>query len=130
MEEKHKQFLQALEKQYGTIADACRTVGITRTTYYRWLENAEFKEAVSDLQEELKDNAESKMHQLINGVTMSREVKGEEIIYSKAPDAYMIQFFLKTKAKERGYVEKVESENVNKNDNTIKIVIDYGESES
>ena len=33
----------------GTITDLCSEVGINRTTYYKWIEKAEFNEYVSSL---------------------------------------------------------------------------------
>jgi hypothetical protein len=129
MEDKHTQFLEALKRKNGNITAACEAVRVSRMAYYRWLENTEFAEAVNDLYESLLDNAESKLHELINGVTVERETGEDVKIYTKPPDFNAIKYYLSTKGKKRGYVEKVESENVNKNDNTIKIVIDYGESE-
>ncbi len=125
MNEKQQKFLQVLEKQYGNIKAACKAAGIHRSTYYDWLENEEFAEAAHDVLEGLIDDTESKMHELINGVIVEKEDReGGTNIYQKPPDGYLIQFFLKTKGKHRGYVEKVETEN--KTENLTKIVIDYG----
>jgi hypothetical protein len=130
MEDKHTHFLDALRRKHGNITAACEAVRVSRMAYYRWLENTEFAEAIEDLYESLLDNAESKLHELINGVTVERETGDNVFIYTKPPDFNAIKYYLSTKGKKRGYVEKIESENTNKNDNTIKIVIDYGESES
>ena len=74
------------------ISATCKKIGIGRRTYYKWLEtNAEFKDAVSDEQESLTDLAETKLHQKI--------MEGSE---------QAIFFYLKTKGKDRGYVERVE----------------------
>lgn len=129
MEEKHINFIDALKRAHGNIAAACRAVDVHRTTYYVWRENAEFALAVDDVFESFLDNAESKLQELINGTLVEREIFDDVHIYTKPPDFNAIKYYLSTKGKKRGYVEKVESENVNKNDNTIKIVIDYGESE-
>lgn len=129
MEEKHEKYLDTLKRKHGNITAACEASDIGRATYYRWLEDPEFAQAVEDVYESFLDNAESKLQELIQGITVQRETFDDVHIYTKPPDFNAIKYYLSTKGKKRGYVEKVESENVNKNDNTIKIVIDYGESE-
>jgi phage terminase small subunit len=125
MNEKQERFLAALKKQFGNVKAACNAAAIARSTYYEWLKNEEFATAANDVLEGLIDDTESKMHELINGVIVEKEDReGGTNIYQKPPDGYMIQFFLKTKGKHRGYVEKVETEN--KTENLTKIVVDYG----
>ena len=75
------------------ISATCKKIGIGRRTYYKWLEtNPDFKAKVSDEQESLLDLAETKLQQKI--------MEGSE---------QSIFFFLKTKGKDRGYVERVEN---------------------
>ena len=84
--------LVALEASLGIVSTACREVGIARQTHYRWLdEDKEYKEAVEDISEMAIDVAESSLHKLI-----------------KAGDTTAIIFYLKTKGKKRGFVEKSE----------------------
>ena len=128
MNEKQKQFIAVFEKHYGTVRSACASAKIARSTYYEWLKNEEFKQSIEEITEGLLDEAESKLHELINGVMVEGRSNGETRVYSKPPDFNSIKFFLSTKGKARGYTEKIETENVNKNDNTLKIVIDYGET--
>lgn len=87
-----KAILNALEESCGVVSTACKSIGMPRSTFYNWL-NADpaFKAAVEDVQEYALDVAESELHKLIK--------KGETVA---------IIFYLKTKGKKRGYIEKQE----------------------
>lgn len=101
--------LEALEAYYGIVTDACRKAGVGRTTFYDWLKNdPEFKAAVEDIQETAIDFVEGKLFEKINGVTVRKGTsdQGEDITYDLPPSDVAITFYLKTKAKKRGYVEK------------------------
>ena len=91
--EQHKKaILEALEKSLGVVTTACKKVGVGRTTFYGWLkEDKEFAEKVNDIQNIALDFVESKLFENI------REGKTSEMI-----------FYLKTKGKKRGYVERQE----------------------
>lgn len=111
MDSKKKEVVDALSDCYGIVTDACRKVGIPRSTYYSWLHSdPEFKAAVDDTQEEAIDFVEGKLFQKINGIYMGKKEDGEELIYEVAPSDTAIIFYLKTKGKKRGYVERVEQE--------------------
>lgn len=89
---KKKALLEALEKSMGVVTPACKSVDIARSTYYEWYKNdEEFKAKVNDLQEVALDFAESKLYQLIS-----------------EGDRTCVIFHLKTKGKNRGYVERNE----------------------
>ena len=91
---KKRKFIELFFTKTGNISELCKAVGIARCTYYDWIEKDEdFKNRILAEQEGLIDFAESKLLQLIN---------------EKNPTA--IIFFLKTKGKHRGYVEKQEFE--------------------
>lgn len=94
-----KALIDALEKSLGVVTTACKSVGIDRSTFYDYLKNdAEFAAAVSDIENIAIDFAESQLHKQIQ--------KG---------DTTATIFYLKTKGKKRGYVEKTETDiNVNK----------------
>lgn len=99
--------IQALEKYNGVVSVACQAIGLARSTFYLWCkEDSEFKEAVDEINEVSIDFVENKLFELIEGVT----IKGESAIYKKQPDVTAIIFYLKTKAKTRGYVEKTQIE--------------------
>ena len=102
-----KAMLKALEKSLGIVTNACNEVGIARWTHYRWMdEDPEYKQAVADLADVAIDFAESKLFEKITGVT----VQTGENIYEQPPSDTAIIFYLKTKGKRRGYVEKQEFE--------------------
>ena len=87
-----KAMLEALEKSLGIATSACKSVGISRETHYRWIrEDAEYKAAVDSIGDMTIDFVESQLHKQI------REGNSTATI-----------FFLKTKAKKRGYVERQE----------------------
>jgi hypothetical protein len=87
-----KDFPEILRKHMGIISNACKAAGIARATYYLWRDSdPAFKEACMEAYEERKDFAESA---LIQNITALKETS--------------IIFFLKTQAKDRGYVERSE----------------------
>jgi len=90
--EQHKKaLLEALEKSLGVVTSACKTVGVGRTTFYQWLkDDEEFAEAVRDIENIALDFAESQLHQQISGGNSTAT------------------FYLKTKGKKRGYIERQE----------------------
>jgi predicted DNA-binding transcriptional regulator AlpA len=83
--------IQALEKSLGIVTSACKVVGISRQTHYNWMEDDEYKAAVMELGDVALDFAESKLHKLIDQGNPAATI-----------------FYLKTKGKERGYVERQE----------------------
>ncbi len=91
--EQHKKaILEALEKSLGVVTTACKKVGVGRTTFYGWLkDDKDFADKVNDIQNIALDFVESKLFENI------REGKTSEMI-----------FYLKTKGKKRGYVERQE----------------------
>ena len=101
-------FLTILTKQAGNVAGACRAMSINRRTYYNWMDKHEdFKAIVEDITEGLIDDAES---QLI-----------------KDGNVAAVLFYLKTRAKSRGYVERSETDITSKGDK-IKININLDET--
>ena len=91
-DKKKKDFLISLKNNNGHISKACDAAKIGRRTYYSWIEKDEvFKQDADDAQESLIDLAESKLMENIED-----------------NDNTSIIFFLKTKGKKRGYIEKQE----------------------
>tara|TARA_R100000655_G_C3000062_1_gene194271 strand:+ start:15311 stop:15646 length:336 start_codon:yes stop_codon:yes gene_type:complete len=88
-----EKFLELLAKNAGNISKACKALGCSRKAYYDWYKDEEFKLVVDEIQESLIDDAESQLQKLI-----------------KEGNAVSILFFLKTKAKNRGYVERQETD--------------------
>jgi hypothetical protein len=104
-----KVMLKALSKSRGIVSTAAESANISRQTHYEWLkEDPEYKAAVDAINEATIDFVESKLMQLIDGPT--REVvtqMGIETIKEPPVTAAAI-FYLKTKGKSRGYVERQE----------------------
>ena len=109
-----KAMLEALKKTFGRVSMAAEMVGINRCTHYKWLEqDAEYKEAFEEINEAAIDFVESKLFEKINGVKLvgrGADEDGEPIVYDQPPSDTAIIFYLKTKGKKRGYVEKQEIE--------------------
>jgi hypothetical protein len=96
---KKELMLEALKKSLGIVTTACQNVGISRVTHYEWLNtDPEYKKSVEALDDVVLDFAESKLHQSINNGSDTATI-----------------FFLKTKGKKRGYIEKQEITNTNIN---------------
>ena len=93
--EQHKKaMLDSLEKSLGVVTAACKAVGIGRTTHYLWMkDDPEYKLAVDELSDVAIDFAESHLHKQIKGGNSTSTI-----------------FYLKTKGKKRGYVERQEIE--------------------
>ena len=104
-----ERFIGILTKQAGNVAGACRAMHINRRTYYNWMEKHEdFKVTVEDITEALIDDAESELQKLI-----------------KDGNTAAILFFLKTKAKARGYIERQEQDITSKGEKiSININLD------
>jgi len=91
--EQHKKaILEALESSLGVVTTACKKVGVGRTTFYQWLKDDEqFAAEVRDIENVAIDFAESHLHMQIKDGSAAATI-----------------FFLKTKGKKRGYVERQE----------------------
>lgn len=100
VEENKEKLLEALTKTRGIVAYACQTVGISRKTFYNYVNTDDaFAEQVDDIVELQIDVAEA---------ALLKKIKKENLA--------AIIFYLKTKGKKRGYVEK----QVIESDNTIR----------
>jgi hypothetical protein len=84
--------LESLEKALGVVTTACKTAGCSRETFYKYCrEDEEFKTKVEDISNITLDFAESQLHkQIMDGNTTATI------------------FYLKTKGKNRGYIERSE----------------------
>ena len=91
---KKEAMLEALEKSLGIVSTACKMVDMGRTTHYQWLkEDEEYKSAVNSIQDSVLDFAESHLYKLVKEGNPAATI-----------------FFLKTKGKKRGYIERQEIE--------------------
>ena len=104
-----KDLLAALEKSKCIVTDACKMVGIDRKTYYNYYNGDEdFRAAVDELAETALDFAESKLFEKMSGVTMGKATDEGIKVYDVPPSDTALIFYLKTKGKSRGYIERTE----------------------
>ena len=116
--------LEALELSYGIVSTAAKAANIARNTHYDWLkEDAEYKAKVDELSNVALDHVESKLFEKMNGVQVARgtDSEGEPIVYDVPPSDTALIFYLKTKGKQRGYVERTEQAQVTKDGDDIDL---------
>jgi pyruvoyl-dependent arginine decarboxylase (PvlArgDC) len=91
---KKREMVAALVKSLGIVTIACKEVGIERSTHYDWIkDDEEYKKQVEDIGDVAIDFAESMLHKQIQDRDTTATI-----------------FYLKTKGKKRGYIEKFEME--------------------
>jgi hypothetical protein len=101
-----KAILEALEKSLGVVTTAVKLVGISRSTFYKWIqEDQEFAKKVKDIENITLDFVESQLHKQIRDGNTPSTI-----------------FYLKTKGKKRGYYEKQQLD-MTTDDEPIKINI-------
>ena len=84
--------LQALEQSLGVVTVACKKAEIPRSTFYKWInEDEEFAKQVREIENIALDFAESQLHKQISENSTAATI-----------------FYLKTKGKKRGYIERQE----------------------
>jgi hypothetical protein len=86
MTEQQEIFLEVLTKSMGVVSLALQTTQIERNVFDGWLKNQVFKKRVEEINETSLDFVENKLLKKI-----------------KDDDLNAIQFYLKTKGKNRGY---------------------------
>lgn len=106
--ESKDQFIEALSVAKGIVSKAAKETGINSAYHYRWLmEDEAYKARVAAVEEEVLDWVEGKFHENLD-----------------RKDTISMIFYLKTKAKRRGYIERSE---VDMNSN---ISVSWNESKS
>ena len=105
--DKHKKLLiQALERSLGIVTPACKEVGVSRETFYRYYrEDDDFKKAVDDINEVTLDFAENQLLKKIK--------EGSE---------RSILFYMKYKARKRGYTDSLDITSDGKSITEIKLI--------
>ena len=87
-----KAMIKALHDTVGVVSPACEAVGIHRSTHYRWLEeDQEYKKEVESVQDFQLDFVESKLFDNIRNNDVTSTI-----------------FYLKTRGRSRGYIERSE----------------------
>lgn len=102
--------IDAMQKSLGNVTQSCKIVGLSRKTYYDYYNSDdEFASACDDCENIALDFVESQLHKQIKDGVPSSTI-----------------FYLKTKGKKRGYIEKQEVEHSGKIEG-FKIVLDEGD---
>jgi hypothetical protein len=84
--------IEALEQSLGIVTTACKKVGCARSTFYEYYnKDKAFKSKVDELQNFTLDFVESQLHKQIKEGNTTATI-----------------FYLKTKGKKRGFVERQE----------------------
>lgn len=84
-----KMLIAALEESLGIVTMACKSCGVSRSSYYEYYNaDSEFKDEVDDIENIAIDFVESKLFSQIKENNPTSTI-----------------FYLKTKAKSRGYIE-------------------------
>jgi predicted DNA-binding transcriptional regulator AlpA len=94
-----EKLIKRLQFHLGNVKKSCDECGLSRATYYDWYNNDSFfRQCVDDIHEGVIDFVESSLQEQI-----------------KEGNITAIIFFLKTKGKKRGYIEKQELDINNNN---------------
>lgn len=93
----NEKIIQVYEKKGCNVSATCNALGISRNALYVWRrKDKKLDEMMKDAEESIIDFAESKLIESINDGNMTA-----------------IIFFLKTKGRNRGYVERQEVDQIN-----------------
>ena len=104
---KKELMIEALEKSLGVVSQACQSIGISRQTHYRWIEeDPEYKFQVESIDDVCIDFAENQLFKKMKD----------------GSDAAII-FYLKTKGKKRGYIEKTQIDHSIEDNNIQEIKV-------
>ena len=105
--------LEALIKTRGIVTYAADNAGIDRTTHYVWCEqDPDYKKKVEDIAEIALDAAENSLHGQIDEKNTAATI-----------------FYLKTKGKKRGYIEKQEIGFTDPDGNAMQILFKPSQDE-
>lgn len=95
---KKQRMIEALRMSLGVVSPALQEAGVSRGAFYFWKkDDPQFKEDVENLDEEAIDFAETSLFTQIKEKNTTATI-----------------FYLKTKGKKRGYVERIETIDLNK----------------
>lgn len=102
-----KEVIEALRKSLGVVTTACKKAGVGTSTFYQWLKvDEEFAQQVESIDDVALDFVESKLFENIDNNRTA------EII-----------FYLKTRGKKRGYIERQEITGADGMPNNFKVEI-------
>jgi hypothetical protein len=87
-----KQMIEAMEKTLGIVTSAAKMVGINRSTHYIWMDKDEdYRDKINSISDLALDFVESQLFKSIENHSDTATI-----------------FYLKTKGKKRGYIERHE----------------------
>ncbi len=112
---KKEKFLSFLEEARGIVSVACQNFKISRETHYQWMQEEWYAKRVSEINESVIDFVEGKLFQKIEGILIGKmDKEGELQVFDVPPSDTAIIFYLKTRAKSRGYIERQELDHTTK----------------
>ena len=90
----YQRIADVYNKKAGNVSATCSALNISRSVFYKWRNKyPKLDELLKETDEAMIDFAETKLYEKIND-----------------GDTTSLIFYLKTKGKDRGYVEKVENQ--------------------
>lgn len=114
-----KRMLTALAKSHAIVSTACEAADVSRTQHYEWLKvDPAYNQAVDDVDEGAIDFVEGQLLKRIEGYEHKETkvfvydgvVTKVEITKHYPPDTPAMSLYLKARAKQRGYFDKVEQD--------------------
>jgi hypothetical protein len=114
-----KRLLLALRASLGVVETACNTAKVARSNHYLWLKkDPKYAAEVAEVDDVAIDFGESQLYKLMKGYTLpdtkvflnsdSKQPIIVPITKHIGTDASAVIFFLKTRGKKRGYIERSE----------------------
>lgn len=124
-EKKRERFLDALRNE-PNVSAAARASGYSRRYLYDLRDSdSEFAKAWDEAIEEALDAAEGELHRrAVKGVRKPVYHAGVRVGYIQEYSDTLLIFYLKTRGKHRGYVERQEVDSRNSGEMTIRVVYD------
>ena len=103
----NKKIIEIYMKKGCNVSATCQALNISRATFYRYKEKSKaLAQQLVEAEEAVIDNAETILLSKIND-----------------GDTTALIFFLKTKGKKRGYIEKIETEELGERLAPVQIVL-------
>lgn len=109
MDSSKKGMIGAMKRSLGRITEAAEACNISRQTHYNWMkDDEEYKQAIEAVEESAIDFVESKLFELIDGAQREVMTESGPLMIKETPNPTACIFYLKTKGKKRGYIERNE----------------------
>lgn len=105
-------FKQVCESKGGNLTEIAKAFSCVRRTANYWMEtDPKYKEVLEDVRESMVDLCESQLVRLATGIPKySKNEKGEKYLsgWNERPDTAAVIFTLKTRGRDRGYIERLD----------------------